>query len=89
MQPLTAAHPIIFLTLFCFCRQNFFLYVFRNLLVFIKEHGVVTTSLSSGTKVGRITEHLCQRNISLNQLAAADVFHTLDTTTTRVDITDG
>ncbi len=63
--------------------MTFLLHVLRNRLVLLEEHGVVTTSLCLGTKVGRVAEHLGKRNISFNHLTAADVFHTLDTTTTR------
>ena len=68
--------------------RDFLLYGLRNLLIFLEEHGVVTTSLSLGTKVGGISEHLSQRNICLYDLTAAEIIHTLDTATTGVDITD-
>src|SRR5699024_448081 len=54
----------------------------------VKEHGVVTTALSSGTQVCCITEHLSQRNETADHLTAADIVHTFDTSTTGVDITD-
>src|SRR5699024_5707453 len=74
--------------LFCLCRQYLFLYRLRNRLVSVKEHGVVTTALSSGTQVCCITEHLSQRNETADHLTAADIVHTFDTSTTGVDITD-
>ena len=68
--------------------KNFLLNVLWNLLIFLEEHRVVTTTLSSGTQVCGVTEHLRQRNICLNHLTTADIFHTFDTATTGVDITD-
>ena len=59
-------------TLFtCYCSQtqqplfpfmlgnNLLLDILGNLLVFLKEHRVVSAALGLGTKIGGITEHLC------------------------------
>ena len=49
--------------------DNLLLYGLRNRLVLLEEHGVVTTSLSLGTKVGRVTEHLGTRNVCHMKIA--------------------
>ncbi len=47
-----------------------------------------SASLCPGTKICGVSKHLRQRHISANDLAAAQVIHTLDPSTTGVDIAD-
>ena len=80
----------IFLKKACFlliCKY-FFLYILRHWLIAAEEHRIVTTSLCSGTKVCRISEHFSKRYECTNHLSAGNVVHTFDTSTARINITN-
>jgi len=51
-------------------------------------HGVLTTALCLRTQVGSVTEHFGQWNKGVNLLYAMSSIHTLDLTTTGVQVTD-
>ena len=88
MQEETGNNPVGLFRSALSLSDDLLLNALRYLLVLLEEHGVVTTTLCSGTKVCGVAEHLSKRNICLNHLAAADIFHTLDTSTTCVNVTD-
>src|SRR5690554_2406725 len=53
--------------------------VLRSFSVLLELHGVRCTALSLRTQAGRITEHLSQGNLGLDDLATTgDIFHALD-----------
>ena len=57
----------------------------RNRLILLEDHREGAAALSDRTDRVRITEHLAERDGSLEELDASTVFHALDTTTTLVD----
>src|SRR5690606_14221186 len=59
----------------------------RSFGVLGEFHGVAGATLGHGTDIGRITEHLAQRNFSTDNLTRYRIFHTLDQTTTTVQVT--
>src|SRR5690606_31712041 len=61
--------------------------VLRSFSVMLELHGVRCTALGLRTQAGRITEHLGQGNLGLDDLATTrDIFHALDHATARGQI---
>src|SRR5690606_2748474 len=58
-----------------------------SLGVFGELHGVAGTSLGHGAYIRGVTKHLTQRNLSTDDLPGGRVFHTLNQTTTTVEVT--
>src|SRR5690606_30909875 len=62
-------------------------HVLRSFSVMLELHGVRSTALGLRTQAGRITEHLGQGNLGLDDLATTrDIFHALDHATARGQI---
>src|SRR5690606_13315239 len=59
----------------------------RSFCVLGEFHGVAGATLGHGTDVGSVTKHLAQRNFGTNNLAGNRIFHTLNQTTTTVQVT--
>src|SRR5471032_295741 len=58
----------------------------RSCIVFFEFHRVACATLGHGTDVGRITEHLTQRNLGTNHFAGNRIFHTQDHAATTVKV---
>ncbi|RMO78325.1 hypothetical protein ALQ36_05199 [Pseudomonas syringae pv. primulae] len=58
----------------------------RRCIVFFEFHRVACATLGHGADVGRITEHLTQRNLGTNHFAGNRVFHTQDHAATTVKV---
>src|SRR3989338_2307880 len=58
----------------------------RSSIVFFEFHRVACATLRHGTNVGRITEHLAQRNLGTNYFAGNRIFHTQDHAATTVKV---
>src|SRR5690606_7832521 len=68
--------------------DDFVGHVLRSFSVMLELHGVRCTALGLRTQAGRITEHLGQGNLGLDDLATTrDIFHALDHATARGQIT--
>ena len=69
----------------CFA-DNFILNVLGNRLIRVELHGIDRATLSTGTKVGCVAEHVAQRNFRSDDDRIATLLLTLDETTAGRDI---
>ena len=66
--------------------DNFIADVLWNSLVGVELHGVASTTLSLGAKIGCITEHLAQWHLGTNNLGVTAILHALDLAATAGEV---
>ena len=62
--------------------------VLGHRLVVRRLHDILATTLSLGTQVGSVAEHLSQRNERVDTLGASHCLHALDLTTASIQVAD-